>query len=101
MNLDDPSFVQVVGELRDLATKGAELAELLELAKVRAGKGKTILAIAIFYRAFDLPLLVATSLGAWTGFEADHGRHGGRSAEDLDAGYGELIRSRVRPDASE
>ncbi|WP_146651782.1 hypothetical protein [Labilithrix luteola] len=56
MWLDDPSFVQVVQELRELTLKGAELSELLGLAKARAGKGKTVLAIAMFHRAFDIPL---------------------------------------------
>jgi hypothetical protein len=84
-----------VKELRELATKGAALSELLEWAKARAGKGKTVLAIAIFYRAFDLPMAVVTSLGGWTGFEAEHGNPG-RTAEELEAEYGELIRAHVR-----
>lgn len=95
MVLDDPSFWQAVEALRKLALEGTALAELLESAKARAGKRNTVLAIAIFYRAFDLPLGVATSLGSWTGFEAEFGRDG-RTAEDLEAEYGELIRVHAR-----
>jgi len=95
MKLDDPSFLQAVEDLRELAINGKDLPALLQFAKVRAGKGKTVLACAIFYRAFDLPMVVVTSLGAWTGFEAELGNRG-RTAEDLDAEYGEVIRAHVR-----
>ncbi|WP_394840340.1 hypothetical protein LVJ94_26035 [Pendulispora rubella] len=95
MNLDDPSFWQAVEELRELAVNGAELSELLKLAKARAGKGKPVLACAIFYRAFDLPMQVVTSLGAWTGFEEQFGNPG-RTAEELDEEYGDLIRAHAQ-----
>jgi hypothetical protein len=95
MELDDPDFLQAVEGLRELAIKGTGLSELLEWAKARAGKAKTVLAIAIFYRAFDLPMGVVTSLGGWTGFAAEHG-NSGTTAEELDAEYGELIRAHVR-----
>jgi hypothetical protein len=95
MELDDPSFWQAVEELRELALKGAALSELLELAQARAGKGNTVLAVALFYRAFDLPLQVAKSLGEWTEFEVEFGNPG-RTAEELEAEYGELIRAHAR-----
>jgi len=94
MELDDPSFKQAVNELRELAAGGAELSALLELAKTRTGERQTILAIALFYRAFDLPLGVAKSLGAWLGFAAADGNPG-RTAEELETEYGHVIRERL------
>ena len=100
MDLDDPFFWQAVEELRELAINDTELSELLRLAKARTGKGKTVLACAMFYRAFDLPMQVVTSLGGWAGFEAEFGNPG-RTAEELDEEYGDLIRAHVRIRAPE
>lgn len=93
MKLDDPAFHEAVQGLRELASTGARLSVLLEFAKSRAPAGNTILACALFYRAFTLPIGVAKSLGAWTGFAAEVGNPG-RTAEELDAEYGHLIRRR-------
>lgn len=95
MTPEDPSFWEAVEELRELALRGAELSELLEFAKARAGKGNTVLAIALFYRAFDLPLRDAISLGGWVGFQVDFG-NSGMTAEELETEYGELVRTAVR-----
>lgn len=59
-----------------------------------SGEDEALLACAIFYRAFDLPLRVATSLCTSSGFATNVGR-AGRAAADLDAEYGDQIRAQV------
>ena len=77
-----------------MALDGADLSALLTLAKARAGARNTVLAIALIYRAFGVPLSVATSLGTWVGFAAETGNPGS-SAEELEAVYGSLVRSHI------
>ncbi len=65
MDLDDRDFDRAVEELRAMARTGASTGSLLEFAKTTVAVHSTpIHAVVAFYRAFSIPLMVATSLGA-------------------------------------
>jgi hypothetical protein len=94
MNLDDPSFWSAVEELRELALEGTTLSELLEWSKARAGERRTLLALAFFRFALDLPMQVVSNLGSWVGFATELGNPG-RTVEELEAENGDVIRAHV------
>ncbi len=94
MDLDDRDFDRVVEELRAMARTGASTGSLLEFAKTTVAVHSTpIHAVVAFYRAFNIPLMVATSLGGWAGFNEENQ---GVSSEDLESEFGELLRSNIR-----
>lgn len=94
MNIDDDEFLQSVEHLQALARTGASLSTLLDFAKANiATRSSSTHALVAFYRAFDIPLSVATSLGTWVGFS---GTNPGVSADELESKFGELIRRKIR-----
>ena len=73
---------------------GVAIGSLLESAKATVVvHSSTQCAVIAFYRAFNTPRLVATSLGVWAGFSEENQ---GVSSEALEAEFGELLRSNIR-----
>lgn len=91
MVISESDFKKAVEKLKKLAREGALLAELLEAVKADvADRSSPVEAALAFYRAFDIPLFVASSLAGWSGFNA---QNEGVSTEQLEAEFGELVRS--------
>lgn len=94
MFISDSDLGHVVEKLKGLAREGASVAVLLETVRTDvADRSSPIEAALAFYRAFDISLFVAKSLGGWAGF---NDRNEGVSSEQLESEYGELLRSHVR-----
>lgn len=63
--------LRAVSALKALAREGAPMSALLECARDKVSLRSTPThALMAFYRAFDVPISLATSLGRWADFSA-------------------------------
>lgn len=94
MDIRGSEFASIVDVLRGMARDGSPVNAMLEFVRESvAHRSSAVHAVMAFRRAFDISLHDATSIGGWAGF-SETGL--GRSGDELEAEFGELLRGNVR-----